>query len=117
MDSHRDDLDARRAGRVLDALRAAGGRRGPGHAGLRPHGRRPRAGPVVDNPVVLPDGRVESTGNFHGAPLGFAADFLAIAAAEVGAHLPSAGSTGCSTSPAPATCRRSSPPTPGSTPG
>jgi histidine ammonia-lyase len=39
---------------------------------------------VVDNPVVLPDGRVESTGNFHGAPLGFAADFLAIAAAEVG---------------------------------
>jgi histidine ammonia-lyase len=39
----------------------------------------------VDNPVVLPDGRVESTGNFHGAPLGFAADFLAIAAAEVGA--------------------------------
>ncbi|MEV0605305.1 histidine ammonia-lyase [Polymorphospora rubra] len=40
---------------------------------------------VVDNPVVLPDGRVLSTGNFHGAPLGFAADFLAIAAAEVGA--------------------------------
>lgn len=40
---------------------------------------------VVDNPVVLPDGRVESTGNFHGAPLGFAADFLAVAAAEVGA--------------------------------
>jgi histidine ammonia-lyase len=39
---------------------------------------------VVDNPVVLPDGRVLSTGNFHGAPLGFAADFLAIAAAEVG---------------------------------
>jgi histidine ammonia-lyase len=38
---------------------------------------------IVDNPVVLPDGRVESTGNFHGAPLGFAADFLAIAAAEV----------------------------------
>ena len=35
--------------------------------------------------MVLPDGRVESTGNFHGAPLGFAADFLAIAAAEVGA--------------------------------
>jgi histidine ammonia-lyase len=40
---------------------------------------------IVDNPVVLLDGRVESTGNFHGAPLGFAADFLAIAAAEVGA--------------------------------
>jgi histidine ammonia-lyase len=40
---------------------------------------------IVDNPVVLTDGRVESTGNFHGAPLGFAADYLAIAAAEVGA--------------------------------
>src|SRR4029079_13995419 len=31
-----------------------------------------------------PSGDVVSTGNFHGAPLGFAADFLAIAAAEVG---------------------------------
>jgi histidine ammonia-lyase len=40
---------------------------------------------VVDNPVVLPDSRMESTGHFHGAPLGFACDFLAIAAAEVGA--------------------------------
>jgi histidine ammonia-lyase len=39
---------------------------------------------VVDNPVVLPGGQVESTGNFHGEPLAFAADFLAIAAAEVG---------------------------------
>jgi histidine ammonia-lyase len=40
---------------------------------------------AIDNPVVLPDGRVESNGNFHGAPLAFACDFLAIAAAEVGA--------------------------------
>jgi histidine ammonia-lyase len=40
---------------------------------------------VVDNPVLLPDGRVESNGNFHGEPLGLACDFLAIAAAEVGA--------------------------------
>lgn len=40
---------------------------------------------AIDNPVVLADGRVESCGNFHGAPLGFAADFLAIALAEVGA--------------------------------
>jgi histidine ammonia-lyase len=39
---------------------------------------------AVDNPVVLPDGSVESTGNFHGEPLAFACDFLAIAAAEVG---------------------------------
>ena len=42
-------------------------------------------GSVTDNPVVLPDGRVESCGNFHGEPLAFAMDFLAIAAAEVGA--------------------------------
>ncbi|MEM9653947.1 MAG: histidine ammonia-lyase [Actinomycetota bacterium] len=40
---------------------------------------------AIDNPVVLPDDRVESCGNFHGAPLGFAADFLAIAMAEIGA--------------------------------
>lgn len=40
---------------------------------------------AIDNPMVLSDGRVESCGNFHGAPLGFAADFLAIAVAEVGA--------------------------------
>lgn len=39
---------------------------------------------AIDNPVVLPDGRIESNGNFHGIPLGFAADFLAIAMAEVG---------------------------------
>src|SRR5213076_2670790 len=40
---------------------------------------------AIDNPMVLPDGRVESCGNFHGAPLGFACDFLAIAAAELAA--------------------------------
>src|SRR4051794_6954828 len=40
---------------------------------------------AIENPMVLPDGRVESCGNFHGAPLGFACDFLAIAVAEVGA--------------------------------
>jgi histidine ammonia-lyase len=40
---------------------------------------------AIDNPMVLPDGRVESCGNFHGAPLAFACDALAIAIAEVGA--------------------------------
>jgi histidine ammonia-lyase len=40
---------------------------------------------AIDNPMVLADGRVESCGNFHGAPVAFACDFLAIAAAEVGA--------------------------------
>jgi histidine ammonia-lyase len=42
-------------------------------------------GSVTDNPVVLPDGRVESAGNFHGEPLAFVLDFLAIAASEIGA--------------------------------
>jgi histidine ammonia-lyase len=85
MDSHRDDL----AHAVQDAysMRCAPQVTGAARdtlafatvTALR------ELGSVVDNPVVLPDGRVESTGNFHGAPLGFAADFLAIAAAEVGA--------------------------------
>jgi histidine ammonia-lyase len=38
---------------------------------------------AVDNPVITLDGRVESNGNFHGAPVGYALDFLAIAAADV----------------------------------
>lgn len=40
---------------------------------------------AIDNPMVLADGRIESCGNFHGAPLAMAADYLAIAMAEVGA--------------------------------
>ena len=40
---------------------------------------------AIDNPMILPDGRVESCGNFHGAPVACACDFLAIACAEVGA--------------------------------
>jgi histidine ammonia-lyase len=45
---------------------------------------------IIDNPVVLAAegsedlGAVESNGNFHGAPVAFVLDFLAIAAAEVG---------------------------------
>lgn len=38
---------------------------------------------AVDNPVVLHDGRVESNGNFHGAPVGYALDFLAIPVADI----------------------------------
>jgi histidine ammonia-lyase len=38
---------------------------------------------AIDNPVVTLDGRVESNGNFHGAPLGYVLDFLAIVAADV----------------------------------
>ena len=40
---------------------------------------------AIDNPMVMPDGRVESCGNFHGAPLGFVCDFLAIAVSELSA--------------------------------
>ncbi|WP_369046215.1 histidine ammonia-lyase [Sinomonas sp. P10A9] len=38
---------------------------------------------AIDNPVVLPDGRVSSNGNFHGAPVAYVLDFLAIAAADL----------------------------------
>jgi len=34
---------------------------------------------ATDNPMVLPDGRVVSGGNFHGAPVAAACDFAAIA--------------------------------------
>lgn len=37
---------------------------------------------AIDNPVVLPDGRVESNGNFHGAPVAAVLDFLAIPVAD-----------------------------------
>ncbi|MEU3146839.1 MULTISPECIES: histidine ammonia-lyase [unclassified Streptomyces] len=50
---------------------------------------------AIDNPVVLPGGtgpgalgpgggRVESNGNFHGAPVAYVLDFLAIAVADLG---------------------------------
>ncbi|MDV6279698.1 histidine ammonia-lyase [Rhodococcus jostii] len=38
---------------------------------------------AVDNPAVTLDGRVESNGNFHGAPVGYVLDFLAIVVADV----------------------------------
>ncbi|KAA1423870.1 histidine ammonia-lyase [Mumia zhuanghuii] len=38
---------------------------------------------AIDNPSVLGDGRVSSHGNFHGAPLAYVLDFLAIAVADV----------------------------------
>jgi len=38
---------------------------------------------AIDNPVVTLDGRLESNGNFHGAPIGYVLDFLAIAVADV----------------------------------
>ncbi|MET7397220.1 histidine ammonia-lyase [Dactylosporangium sp. NPDC005572] len=85
MDSHRDDLvhAVQDAYSMRCAPQVAGAARDTLEFATTVAGRELRS--VVDNPVVLPDGRVESTGNFHGAPLGFAADYLAIAAAEVGA--------------------------------
>ncbi len=42
-------------------------------------------GAVVDNPVVFADaGDVVSAGNFHGQPLAFALDYMAIAVTELG---------------------------------
>lgn len=42
-------------------------------------------GSVVDNPIVIADtGQVLSGGNFHGQPLAFAADYLAIGVTELG---------------------------------
>jgi len=38
---------------------------------------------AIDNPVVTVDGRVESNGNFHGAPVAYVLDFLAVALADV----------------------------------
>lgn len=39
---------------------------------------------IIDNPVVLDDGRISSNGNFHGAPVAYVLDFLAIAVADLG---------------------------------
>ncbi len=38
---------------------------------------------AIDNPVLLPDGRIRSNGNFHGAPVAYALDFLAIGIADL----------------------------------
>ena len=38
---------------------------------------------AVDNPVVALDGRVSSNGNFHGAPVAYVLDFLAIVVADL----------------------------------
>ncbi len=38
---------------------------------------------TVDNPVLTDDGRVESNGSFHGAPVGYVLDFLAVVVADV----------------------------------
>ena len=76
-----------RAGRLLAALLAAGPRRRPRHRRARRAGRRPRAGLGDRQPggaaTRTASGRVESNGNFHGAPVAYVLDFLAIVAADV----------------------------------
>ena len=39
---------------------------------------------AIDNPVVLENGEVTSNGNFHGAPVAYVLDFLAIPATDLG---------------------------------
>lgn len=46
---------------------------------------RIEASAVTDNPLVLEDGSIVAGGNFHGEPVGFAADQIAMAIAETGA--------------------------------
>jgi histidine ammonia-lyase len=41
------------------------------------------AASAIDNPVLLADGRLESNGNFHGAPIAYVLDFLAIPVADL----------------------------------
>src|SRR3954467_5164187 len=87
MAAHRDD----RFHRVQDAysLRCSpqvhGAPRAPVEPAATIAGRELAS--AVDNPVVLVStdgpGRVESNGNFHGAPVGYVLDFLAIVAADV----------------------------------
>jgi histidine ammonia-lyase len=84
MASHRDD----RFHRVQDAysLRCSpqvhGGARDTVEYAATIAGRELAS--AVDNPVVLAEeGRVESNGNFHGAPVAYVLDFLAIVAADV----------------------------------
>lgn len=81
------ELSAHRSTRVQDAysLRCAPQVHGAARSTLA-HVESVAAielGSAIDNPVVTVDGRVESNGNFHGAPVGYALDFLAIAVADV----------------------------------
>jgi histidine ammonia-lyase len=39
---------------------------------------------MIDNPIVTSSGEIRSNGNFHGAPVGYVLDFLAIATCDLG---------------------------------
>ena len=72
---------------------------------------------AIDNPVVTLDGRVESNGNFHGAPDRLRARLPGDRRRRRRASCPSAAPTASSTWRATTACRRSSPTTRASTPG
>jgi histidine ammonia-lyase len=67
-----------RAGRLLAALRAAGARSGARRVAAACQVFAIELNSATDNPLVF-DGEILSGGNFHGEPLAFQLDFLAIA--------------------------------------
>ena len=104
------------AGRLLAALRAAGARCLRDLLDYVDYTVAIELNAATDNPLVLvDDDLLVSNGNFHGQPLAFALDALAMAVAEL-ATSPSGASSGSSTRASPAGCRRSSPATAASTP-
>ncbi|NUT48435.1 MAG: histidine ammonia-lyase [Saccharothrix sp.] len=79
------DQDTARVTQDAYSLRCAPQVAGAGRDTLR-HARHVARGELaatVDNPVLLDSGPIESNGNFHGAPLGYVMDFLAIAVADL----------------------------------
>ncbi len=83
MDSHRgpDCTDVQDAYSLRCAPQVAGAVRDTAAHARTVAGRELAS--AIDNPSVLSDTRVESNGNFHGAPVGYVLDFLAIAAADL----------------------------------
>ncbi len=81
-ESHRDgDVKVQDAYSLRCAPQVAGGVRDTIEHATRVAERELAS--AIDNPVVLPDGRIESNGNFHGAPVAYALDFLAIVTADL----------------------------------
>ena len=81
--SHRDRRRPR-AGRLLAALRPAGRRRRPRHARARRERSRCASSPRRSTTrSCCPTAASSRNGNFHGAPVAYVLDFLAIAAADL----------------------------------
>ncbi len=69
---------------------------------------------AIDNPMVLADGRVESCGNFHGAPWA-SPPISSRSRSPRSVRSPNGGWTGCSTAPGATVSLHFSPPRPAST--